>query len=105
MFSTDYALRRHIDRYCLEHGITPHIEMVATSLSVIIEIIRLGRLATILPNTIASSQHGLHSISLLPELPRHTISLISRKDTSKSPAYLAFQELAIEFSKTRCQMK
>jgi len=104
MFSTDYALRRHIDRYCIEHGISPRIEMVATSLSVIIEITRQCRLSTILPNTIACEQHGLKSISLLPELPRHTISLISRKDVSKSPACMAFEELANEFSHARCQM-
>lgn len=53
LFNTDYALRRHIDLYCLEHGLTPSIAIEATSLSVIIEIVRLGRLATILPNTIA----------------------------------------------------
>lgn len=105
LFNPDYALRRHIDRYCLEHGITPRIAMEATSLSVIIEIIRLGRLATILPDTIACAQHGLHSISLLPELPHHTISLICRKDANKSPACLAFEELAAEWSTTRCQLK
>ena len=105
LFNPVYALRRHIDRYCLEHGITPRIAMEATSLSVILEIIRLGRLATILPDTIACAQHGLHSISLLPELPHHTISLICRKDANKSPACLAFEELAAEWSTARCQIK
>jgi LysR family cyn operon transcriptional activator len=105
LFKTDYALRRHIDLYCLEHGITPHIAMEATSLSVIIEIIRLGRLATILPDTIACSQHGLQSIPLLPGLPHHTITLICRKDAYKSPACQAFGQLAAEWSTVRCQLK
>ncbi len=105
LFNTDYALRRHFDLYCLEHSITPRIAMEATSLSVIIEIVRLGRLATILPDTIACSQHGLHSITLLPELPHHTISLICRKDTYKSPACQAFGDLAAEWSAARCQVK
>lgn len=105
LFNTDYALRRHIDSYCLEHGITPPVAMDATSLSVIIEIVRLGRLATILPDTIACSQHGLHSIPLLPELPRHTISLICRKGAYKSPACQAFGELAAEWTAGRCQLK
>ncbi|MGO9444632.1 MAG: transcriptional regulator CynR [Thiobacillaceae bacterium] len=105
LFKTDYALRRHIDLYCLEHGITPRIAMEATSLSVIIEIVRLGRLATILPDTIACSQHGLHSISLLPGLPHHTITLMCRKDAYKSPACQAFGELAAEWSSVRCQLK
>jgi len=105
LFNTDYALRRHIDLYCLEHGITPPVAMEATSLSVIVEIVRLGRLATILPVTIACSQHGLYSIPLLPELPRHTITLICRKGSNKSPACQAFAELAAEWTATRCQVK
>ncbi|MGA9164124.1 MAG: transcriptional regulator CynR [Thiobacillus sp.] len=105
MFNTDYALRRHIDLYCLEHGITPPIAMEATSLSVIVEIVRLGRLATILPDTIACSQHGLYSIPLLPELPRHTITLICRKGSHKSPACQAFAELAAEWTTGRCKLK
>lgn len=105
LFNADYALRRHIDLYCLEHGITPPIAMEATSLSVIVEIVRLGRLATILPVTIACSQHGLHSIPLLPELPRHTITLICRKGAHKSPACQAFAELAAEWTASRCQVK
>ncbi|BBP03744.1 transcriptional regulator [Sulfuriferula plumbiphila] len=105
LLNADYALRRHIDLYCLEHSLTPPIAIEATSLSVIIEIVRLGRLATILPNIIACAQHGLHSITLLPELPRHTISLICRKGAYKSPACQAFGELAAEWSAVRCQVK
>jgi LysR family cyn operon transcriptional activator len=105
MLNSDYALRRHFDLYCLEHGITPRIAMEVTSLSVIIEIVRLGRLATILPDTISCSQHGLHSVTLLPELPRHTISLICRKDAYKSPACQAFGELAADWASSRCRVK
>jgi LysR family cyn operon transcriptional activator len=105
LFNPDYALRRHIDMYCLEHGIRPPIAIEATSLSVILEITRLGRLATILPDTIACAQHGLHSIPLLPELPRHTISLICRKGSHKSPACHAFAEMAAEWTTARCQLQ
>ncbi len=105
LFNTDYALRRHIDLYCLEHGIKPPIAIEATSLSVIIEIVRLGRLATILPAPIACAQHGLHSIALLPELPHHTISLICRKGSHKSPACQAFSEMAAEWTVARCRTK
>lgn len=105
LFNTNYALRSHIDHYCLEQGITPHIAVEATSLSVIIEMVRLGKIATILPDTIACHQHGLYSLSLLPELPHHTISLICRKDINKSPACRAFEELAGEWSTSRCELK
>lgn len=105
LFNTNYALRSHIDQYCLEHGIKPHVAVEATSLSVIIEMIRLGQIATILPETIACHQHGLESISVLPELPHHTISLIYRKEVNKSPACQAFEELAAQWSAARCQLK
>lgn len=103
MFNTDYELRRHIDQYCLEQGIKLPIAIDATSLSVIVEIVRLGRLATILPDTIACAQHGLHSMSLLPELPHHAVSLICRKTAYKSPACNAFAEMAAEWTATRCE--
>lgn len=102
LFNTDYELRRHIDLYCHDHGIRLPIAIEATSLSVIVEIVRLGRLATILPVTIACAQHGLHSIALLPELPHHTVSLICRKGAHKSPACYAFAEMAAEWVTARC---
>ena len=104
LFNDHYALRRNIDLYCLEQGIKLPIAMEASSLSVIIEMVRMGRLATILPDTISCAQHGLHSIALLPELPHHTISLICRKGTYKSPACQAFAEVAAEWSTVRCQV-
>jgi len=105
LFNKNYALRSHIDQYCIEHSISPDIAMEATSLSVIIEMIRLGQLATILPDAIACHQNGLFSIPLLPQLPHHTISLIYRKDVNKSPACQAFEELAAEWAATRCELK
>jgi len=65
--------------------------------------VRLGRLATILPDTITCSQCGLNPVMLLPELPHHTITLICRKGAYKSPACTAFGELAAEWSVGRCQ--
>lgn len=101
VFNTDYALRRHIDLYCRNHDIHPSIAMDATSLSVIVEIVRLGRLATILPSTISHSQSGLHSIAILPQLPHHAVSLIFRKTAYKSPACQAFAAMAADWTATR----
>lgn len=94
LLNTDFALRRHFDLYCLEHAITPRIVMETNSLSVIVEVARLGRLATILPHTIASPQYGLYPVMLKPEMPHHTITLICRKGGYKSPACSAFGVLA-----------
>lgn len=104
LFNADYALRRNIDQYCMEQGIKLPVAMEASSLSVILEIVRLGRLATILPDTISCAQHGLHSVALLPELPHHTISLICRKGAYKSPACKAFSDVATEWSAFRNQV-
>jgi LysR family transcriptional regulator, cyn operon transcriptional activator len=98
-----FALRRHIDLYCLEHGIAPRIAMEANSLSVIVGMVRLGRLATVLPKAIACSQSGLAPVMLVPELPHHAIALICRKDAYKSIACRAFGELASEWSACRCE--
>jgi LysR family cyn operon transcriptional activator len=105
LLNTDYANRRHIDQFCRDHGIVPNITMEATSLSVIIEVVRHGKLASVLPNTIACAHHGLHAIPLLPELPHHTISLICRKGAHKSPACKAFADLAMVWGANRCQLK
>ena len=94
LLNSNFALRRHFDLYCLEHNITPNIAMETNSLSVIVEIVRLGRFATVLPETIAQAQHGLDPIMLIPQLPHHTITLICHKDAYKSPASLAFTKLA-----------
>ncbi len=98
LLNTDFALRRHIDRYCLGHDIAPRITMETDSLSVIIEMIRVGPLATVLPTTIIRTQSGLYSIPLSPAMPHKAITVISSKQGYKSPACLAFTALASEWS-------
>ncbi|MBK5938778.1 transcriptional regulator CynR [Halochromatium roseum] len=105
MLNNNYALRRHIDSFCFENSIKLTIAMEATSVSLITEVVRLGRLATILPDVICSAQPRLHQIPMTPELPRHGISLFFRKSAYKSPACVAFGELASELTSTRCRIK
>jgi LysR family cyn operon transcriptional activator len=96
--NTDFALRRHIDRYCLDHEIAPSIAIETNSLCAIIELLQLGSLATVLPNTIVREQPGLYPIIVTPELPHHAVSLIWHKGGYRSPATLAFLELASNWS-------
>jgi LysR family cyn operon transcriptional activator len=103
LLNSDFVLRRYVDMYCMQNGITPHVAMETNSLSVIVEIVRLGRLATILPNAIASSQHGISSVNLTPQLPSHMITLICRKGGYKSPACRAFARLAADWCDARAQ--
>jgi LysR family cyn operon transcriptional activator len=67
--------------------------------------VRLGQVATILPDTIALYQHRLNSLELLPELPHHTVSLICRRDKKKSPACQAFGSLVLEWSQARSRLE
>lgn len=101
LLNTNFALRHHIDQYCLEQNITPRIAVDTNSLNVIIELIQVGRLATILPESIVKSQCGLYSIRLTPELPLKAITVISRQGGYQSPAYVAFMQLATEWSRNR----
>ncbi len=103
LLSDKFALRRIIDKYCLESGITPHITIETDSLSVIIEMIQVGSLATILPKSIIHTQCGLYSIMLAPTLPLQAITIIYRKTGYRSPACLAFIELASDWSTRRLQ--
>ncbi|MDA8095624.1 MAG: transcriptional regulator CynR [Betaproteobacteria bacterium] len=101
LFNTHYALRRHMAQYFLQEGISPTVAIDAASLSVIIEIVRQGRLGTILPNTIAHTRNEFHSINLIPELPAHAVSLICLKNAYKSPACQAFGGMIFDWASTK----
>jgi LysR family cyn operon transcriptional activator len=98
LLNQNFALRRHFDLYCLEHGIHPRIAVETNSLSMMVQSVGLGRLATVLPTTIACTQPGLYAVPLMPELPSHTIALIGPKGTYRSPACRAFGKLAAEWN-------
>lgn len=98
LLNQNFALRRHFDLYCLEHGVHPRIAVETNSLSMMVQSVGLGRLVTVLPTTIACTQPGLYAVPLLPELPHHTIALIGPKGTYRSPACRAFGKLAAEWN-------
>lgn len=97
----NFAIRRHVERYFQEHGIAPHISIETDSLSVIIEMVQTGPLATVLPKSIIRTQCGLYPIVLAPTLPNQAITIITRKGGYSSPASLAFTELASGWSENR----
>jgi len=101
MLNKNFALRRHVEEYCQSNGIAPHIAMETNSLSVIIEMVQIGPLATVLPTSIVRTQCGLYSVAISPDLPRKAINIISRKNGYKSAACLAFTALASEWAAHR----
>lgn len=103
LLNTDFVLRRKIDSYCIDNKIAPNIAIETDSLSVIIEMVQAGSLATILPEGITQSQCGLHAIVAAPRLPDQIITIICRNKGHKSPACVAFSELAMAWSENRKQ--
>jgi LysR family cyn operon transcriptional activator len=101
LLNKEFALRRTIDQYFNDHGIAPVIAMQTDSLSVIIEMVQLGPLVTILPESIVRSQCGLHQIRLAPGLPLQEITVISRATGYKNPASTAFEMQAQLWSASR----
>lgn len=88
-----FATRRHIDEYCARHRIEPRVAIEASSISAIFEIVRRGRLATILPDGIAREHGELHLVPLHPALPSRTAVLLRRKNAYRSAASTAFVQL------------
>jgi len=101
LLNSNFALRLQTDQYFLKHDISPRISIETNSLSVIIEMIQFGPLATVLPSSIVRTQCGLYSIALQPEFPRKAVTLITRTDGYKSPACMAFSEMASKWSTRR----
>ena len=98
LLSSDFATRRHIDLHFRDHGIAPRIAIEADSISAIVEIIRRGQLATVLPEAIAREQPGLHPVDLSPAIPHRTAALLRRKGAYVSAASQAFTELSSTWS-------
>lgn len=94
LLSSDFATRLHIDRYFNDQGITPRTAIEASSIGAILEIVRRGRLATVLPDAITLEQRGLASIPLSPAMPPRTVSLLRRKGAYRTAAGRAFAEIA-----------
>ncbi|MEO5781378.1 MAG: LysR substrate-binding domain-containing protein, partial [Arthrobacter oryzae] len=80
------------------HGIDPRVAIEADSISAIVEIVRRGQLATVLPEAIAREHHGLHPVDLSPAIPHRTAALLRRKGAYVSAASHAFAELSSTWS-------
>ncbi|MND52913.1 HTH-type transcriptional regulator CynR [compost metagenome] len=94
LLSPGFATRGHVDAYCRALGITPRIAIEANSIGAIVEIVRRGRLATILPRAVALEQARMRVVALDPPIAPRTVALLRRRDAYQSAAINAFTELA-----------
>ncbi|SIO57828.1 LysR family transcriptional regulator, cyn operon transcriptional activator [Paraburkholderia phenazinium] len=100
LLSGEFATRRYIDLYCRQQRIAPRVAIEVNSLSAVVEIVRRGQLATVLPDAIAREHEGLHPVALKPALPRRTAVLLRRSGAYRSAASEAFAALAAAFSES-----
>jgi DNA-binding transcriptional LysR family regulator len=99
LLSGDFATRGHIDCYCQEQGVKPHIAIEANSVSGIIEIVQHSdRLATVLPGALAHRHEGLCPVRLREAMPQRTEALLQRKAAYRTAACQAFLDMASQWS-------
>ncbi|CAB1212470.1 transcriptional regulator CynR [Serratia liquefaciens] len=93
LLSEDFATRQFIDDYCRRQGIRPRVAMEANTIGAIIEIVRRGQLATLLPAAVAQENLQLHPVRLTDVMPARRAVLLQRKDAYRSAASRAFIEV------------
>lgn len=93
LLSRDFATRVHIDRYFAENRIDPRIALEANSISALLEFVRGGSLATVLPDAITLAQPELEPLGVDPALPSRTVELLRRRTAYHSVAARAFASI------------
>lgn len=86
LLNGDFATRHYVDEYCQQHAIYPQVAMEANAISAIVEIVRHGQLATILPQAIARSNPLLLPIKLSVPMPERHAVVLQRKEGYRSAA-------------------
>ncbi|WP_317205069.1 transcriptional regulator CynR [Janthinobacterium sp.] len=98
LLGAGFATRVHIDAYFRAHGVAPRIALEANSTSAIAEIVRRGRVATILPEAIARAHPELLAVALQPAPAPRMVALLSRRGAYHGAAARAFAELALSLA-------
>jgi LysR family cyn operon transcriptional activator len=94
-----FATRVTVDRYLRRHGVQPLVAVEANSIAAIVEIVRVARLATILPESVAQEQAGLSVVRLTPAIGSRRVALLQRRGGYRSAAARAFVAAAKDYTK------
>lgn len=92
LLSRAFATRESIDQYFIEHGARPRIAIETNTISAVLELVRRGRLATVLPDAIARESGDLCALEIDPPLPTRTAALLTRKGAYRSVAARAYRD-------------
>ncbi|WP_066740878.1 transcriptional regulator CynR [Cupriavidus sp. D384] len=102
MLTREFATRGYIARYFGGLGIEPRITFEANSVSAVLDAVRSGRHATVLPAAIAAGQPDLRVLKLERPLPPRHAALLQRKGAYRTAAARAFVDFALsEFKRRR----
>lgn len=93
LLNIDFATRQFIDLFYQQISVHPRVVMQANTISAIIEILRLGQLATILPQAIATADRQLYPLRLETPIIVRQAMLLQRKDAYQTAALRAFIQL------------
>ncbi|WP_420036207.1 transcriptional regulator CynR [Streptomyces sp. cg28] len=93
LLAGDFATRARIDAYFTEQGVAPRVVVEADSALALLEIVRGGALATVLPDAVTLDRPGLSQVPLRPPLPHRTAALLTRSGGHRSAAVRAFVAL------------
>jgi len=93
LLSEDFATRQFIDDYCRQQGIRPRVVVEANAIGAIIEMVRRGSLATVLPAAITQANPQLRVVPLVAAMPARRAVLLQRKDAYRSAASRALVEV------------
>jgi LysR family cyn operon transcriptional activator len=94
-----FATRVTVDRYLRRHGVQPLVAVEANSIAAIVEIVRVARLATNLPEPVAQEQAGLSVVRLTPAIGSRRVALLQRRGGYRSAAARAFVTVAKDYAK------
>jgi len=98
LLNGDFATRQFIDLFYQRISVRPRVVMQASTISAIIDMVRCGQLATILPQAIASADRQLHPLRLEIPISVRQAVLLQRKDAYRSAAARAFVELLSDYA-------
>lgn len=90
LLSSDFATRLHVDAYFGKYQVPQHIAIESNSVSALLELVRRGVVATVLPDAITNERADLQPVPLEPALPTRTVELLQRAGVYRSAAARAF---------------
>lgn len=96
LLSVDFATRQHIDHYLEQQRIAPQVAIEANTIGALVETVKHGRLATILPDAIGAHVPGLRSLRLEPAPPGRAAMLLRRREGYLNAAARAFADLFLQ---------